>query len=171
MSLLSRIPIRLFWLSLIVGASAFLFSLALAKGLDAAGVEGPRTTLDVLSSWQHRVEQVRQGHAVAYLGDSTALSDRGYKHTIPGRIAARLSRDPSMPSLVSLADAGLGPVVTQLSVRHVKPNLVALTPSIVITLDLGSVDEQLGAIAVVDPDRHKPSSLQIVIKRLSKILA
>ena len=65
----------------------------------------------------------------------------------------------------------LGPIVTQLSVRHVKPNLVALTPGIVIALDLGSVDEQLGAIAVVDPGRHPAASLQIVIKRLGEILA
>ena len=91
MKLLFHIPFRLVFLLAVAIAASALLSLMVVKGLDAAGIETPRTTLDVLSRWQARVETVRKRNAVAYLGDSTALSDKGYKYTIPGRIRAKFS--------------------------------------------------------------------------------
>ncbi|MEE3328500.1 MAG: hypothetical protein VX252_14275 [Myxococcota bacterium] len=136
MALLFRIPFRFFWLLLIAGASASLVSLGVVKGLDAAGIESPRTTLDVLASWQRRAEQVRRGRAIAYLGDSTALSDKGYKHTIPGQIATRLSQSRGMPPVVSLADAGLGPVDYYLLASFLGETRPA---AIVLSLNLASL--------------------------------
>ena len=136
MKLLFRIPFHMVFLLGVAGVAASLLSLMVVKGLDAADVETPRTTLDVLSRWQGRVETVRTRHAVAYLGDSTALSDKGYKYTIPGRIGARLSRVDGMPPLVSLADAGLGPVDYYLLAAELAQ---ATPPAIVLSLNLASL--------------------------------
>ncbi len=136
MALLFRIPSRIFVLLLVAGAAASLFSLLVVKGLDATGIEAPRTTLDVLVRWQTRVEKVRKLDAIAYLGDSTALSDQGHKHTIPGRISALLGRVEGMPKVVSLADAGLGPVDYYLLADELGE---ARPAAIVLSLNLASL--------------------------------
>ena len=136
MKLLFRIPVRMVLLLLVAGASASLLSLALVQGLESAGIETPRTTLNVLSRWQDRVQTVRSREAVAYLGDSTAFSDKGYKYTIPGRIGKQLAEAEGMPPLVSLADAGLGPVDYYLLASELAQ---ARPPAIVLSVNLASL--------------------------------
>ena len=136
MKLLFHIPFGLIFLFGVAGVASALLSLMVVKGLDAAGIDTPRTTLDVLSRWQARVETVRKRNAVAYLGDSTALSDKGYKYTIPGLMGARLGRVEGMPPLVSLADAGLGPVDYYLLASELAQ---ARPRAIVLSLNLASL--------------------------------
>ena len=136
MALLFRIPFRLFTLVLIAGGAGLLFSLAVVRVLDSADIKAPRTTLDVLGTWQHRLGKVRRLHAVAYLGDSTALSDKGYKYTIPGRLDAELKKQDDPPRLISLADAGLGPIDYYLLASELAR---AEPAAIVVSLNLASL--------------------------------
>lgn len=99
--------------ALLVGvatAAALLLSLALVKLLDISGVDGPRTTLDVLGLFQSRLDEVEAVHGIAFLGDSTGMSGKGQKYSIPGRIDEALKGMPEMPPVISLAEAGLGPI-------------------------------------------------------------
>lgn len=136
MALLFRIPFRIFPLVLIAWGAGSLFSLAVVRGLDTADIKAPRTTLDVLEAWQNRLGEVRRLHAVAYLGDSTALSDKGYKYTIPGRLNAELKKRDDSSRLVSLADAGLGPIDYYLLASELTQ---AEPAAIVISLNLVSL--------------------------------
>ena len=101
------------WILILAGlglAAALLFSLGLVKVLDDAGVEAPRTNLDVLGLFQSRLEKIEAVHGIAYLGDSTGMSGKGQKYSIPGRVDALLQEKGGMPPVISLAEAGLGPM-------------------------------------------------------------
>ncbi|MEE3327058.1 MAG: hypothetical protein VX252_06980 [Myxococcota bacterium] len=89
---------------------ALLASLGLGKVLDEAGVSPPRTNLDVLELFQSRLARVNALHGIAYLGDSTGMSGEGSKYSIPGRVESVLQKQPGLPPVVSLAEAGLGPM-------------------------------------------------------------
>ena len=136
MALLFRIPFRVFSLVLVACGAGSLFSLAVVRGLDSADIKAPRTTLDVLEAWQNRLGEVRRLHAVAYLGDSTALSDKGHKYTIPGRLDAELKKRDEPPRLISLADAGLGPIDYYLLASEL---IQAEPAAIVVSLNLASL--------------------------------
>lgn len=99
-------------LSLVVLALlvALFFSFALARVLEASGIKAPRTNLDVLELFQSRLAQVEAVRGVAFLGDSTAMSGEGPKYAIPGRLGALLRKQAGGPPVVSLAEAGLGPM-------------------------------------------------------------
>ena len=136
MVLLFRILFLVFPLVLIAFGAGLLFSLAVVRGLDSADIKAPRTTLDALEAWQHRLRKVRRLHAVAYLGDSTALSGKGYKYTIPGRLDAELKKRDEPVRLISLADAGLGPIDYYLLASEL---IQAEPAAIVVSLNLASL--------------------------------
>ena len=105
-----RNSIRVLILAGLALLAALLFSFGLGRILAEAGVTAPRTNLDVLWLFQSRLEKVEAVHGIAYLGDSTGMSGEGQKYSIPGRLNALLQQQPDMPPVVSLAEAGLGPM-------------------------------------------------------------
>jgi hypothetical protein len=105
-----RNGIRILILTGLALMAALLFSVGLNRILDEAGVKAPRTNLDVLWLFQSRLKKVEAVHGIAYLGDSTGMSGDGQKYSIPGRLNALLQQQPDMPPVVSLAEAGLGPM-------------------------------------------------------------
>ena len=102
-------------LGLVIGVAVALavglfLSLGVAKVLEGADIAAPRTNLDVLGLFQSRLVEVKAARGIAYLGDSTGMSGKGAKYSIPGRLGISLQKNPARPPVVSLAEAGLGPM-------------------------------------------------------------
>ena len=109
---------------------ALLFSLGLARALDQSEVEARRTNLEVLGLFQSRLVEVRAARGIAYLGDSTGMSGKGPRYSIPGRLGTSLARNPALPPVISLAEAGLGPMDFYLlaeEVSHADPAAVIVS--------------------------------------------
>ena len=109
---------------------ALFFSFGLAQVLGASGIKAPRTNLDVLELFQSRLAEVEATGGIAFLGDSTAMSGQGRQYTIPGRLGALLGEQAGGPPVVSLAEAGLGPMDFYLlasEVAEARPSAVVLS--------------------------------------------
>jgi len=90
-------------------AVAAVCSASLVRALDAADIDAPQTNLGVLDKWLARVARVARSHPIAYLGDSTAISENAPKRAVPRVLGRALQRYPGVPRVTSLATPGFGP--------------------------------------------------------------
>jgi hypothetical protein len=82
---------------------------SLVRALGAAGIEAPQTHLDVLDKWLARVPGMERSRPIAYLGDSTAVSEKAPKRAVPMVLGRALQQYPGAPRVISLATPGFGP--------------------------------------------------------------
>ena len=111
-------------------AVGLFLSLGMAKVLEDSDIEAPRTNLEVLDLFQSRLVEVEAARGIAYLGDSTGMSGKGAKYSISGRLDTFLQKNPALPPVVSLSEAGLGPMDFYLlaeEVSYSQPSAVILS--------------------------------------------